>query len=696
MKADDVSFLRFLEGTDKNFVIPVFQRNYDWKKEQCEQLFNDVVDICNNNFRSHFLGTIVSVYNDEGKGQEYLIIDGQQRITTISLMLLVIVRLIENNEMQTQEIIKEKILDEYLVNKYAKHESKIKLKSVKEDQKYFTALINNEEIESNVNSNIILNYNYFKEKFKNIKPPITLDHIYSAITKLNIVAIELKRGEDDPQLIFESMNSTGLNLTQADLVRNFILMRESQEKQNYFFSKYWEKIEQNTSLHLSDFIRDYFTFKENVIPNKDKVYLSFKKYVYSNNLDKRIEDLLIDLLKFSNYYNKIIFSNDDDKNINKCLKYINDLDVSVCYPFLLEVYDDYHQGIISKEDFIKILDIIKSFSFRRLICEVPTNALNKIYMSLGKNIKKYDDYKDNYVEILKYILLEKKDSQRFPSDIEFSEKLVTKDIYNLKGKNKIHLLESLENYNNKEKIDLDKLLKDGDLNIEHIMPQTLSKSWKDSLGDSFQEIQDKYLHTIGNITLTAYNAKMSNKTFAEKKNMENGFKDSKLFLNQYLKDLEKWDEGTIQNRAEILKEIALKIWKNISTNYSSKVKYENSYSLADDHNYTSERIDSFVFLDKEYKVKNWIDFYKQISEILFYLDPNIFSSFLDDEDFKGKSRNYISNNKEELCRYIKIGENIFIETNFSAETIVNLVRTMFKKYEFEEDELIIKIDKSDI
>ena len=317
-------------------------------------------------------------------------------------------------------------------------------------------------------------------------------------------------------------------------------------------------------------------------------------------------------------------------------------------------------------------------------------------MSLGKNIKKYDDYKDNYVEILKYILLEKKDSQRFPSDIEFSEKLVTKDIYNLKGKNKIHLLESLENYNNKEKIDLDKLLKDGDLNIEHIMPQTLSKSWKDSLGDSFQEIQDKYLHTIGNITLTAYNAKMSNKTFAEKKNMENGFKDSKLFLNQYLKDLEKWDEGTIQNRAEILKEIALKIWKNISTNYSSKVKYENSYSLADDHNYTSERIDSFVFLDKEYKVKNWIDFYKQISEILFYLDPNIFSSFLDDEDFKGKSRNYISNNKEELCRYIKIGENIFIETNFSAETIVNLVRTMFKKYEFEEDELIIKIDKSDI
>jgi Uncharacterized conserved protein len=694
MKAEEKVFLRFLEGPDKHFVIPVFQRNYDWKKEHCEQLFNDIIDIVKNNFRTHFLGSIVSVYNDDGFGQEYLIIDGQQRITTLSLLLLAIYNLLVSKQIYSDNIIKEKIKDEYLVNKYASKDYKIKLKSVKEDQKYFSQLINREDIENTNSSNIVLNYNFFVDRLKNLES-FDIDEIYIALSKLLIVAIELKRGEDDPQLIFESLNSTGLNLTQADLVRNFILMREKKENQIRFFEQYWQKIEKNTDFHVSEYIRDYLTYKENIIPNKDKVYFSFKRYVFKNNFDEKIESLLEDLLVFSTYYKKIIFSKDDDKEISKCLKYINDIGISVCYPFLLEVYDDYAKGLIVKKDLLEILEIIKSFAFRRLICDVPTNALNKIFMTLGRNIKKHDVFEENYVEILKYLLINKKDSQRFPNDQEFSEKIVIKDIYNLKGKNKIHLLESIENYNNKERIDLEKLINDGEINIEHIMPQNLTPRWKKILGDNWKDIYDKYLHTLGNITLTAYNAKMSNKTFIEKRDMENGFKSSKLFLNQSLKNLDYWNEENIEKRAGDLKNISLKVWKNITTSYTQTKKQENIYSLSDDHDFTNEKIGAFIFLNERYEVKSWKDFYEKVSRLLYDLDPNIFISFLNDEDFKGKTRVYIASNESELYKPIQVSDNLFLESNLSAESILVLIRKLLRKYEFAEEDLYLLLESEE-
>ena len=402
-----------------------------------------------------------------------------------------------------------------------------------------------------------------------------------------------------------------------------------------------------------------------------------------------------ELLVFSEYYKKIIFSRDDDREISKCLKYINDIGISVSYPFLLEVYDDYTNGVIEKKDLIEILEIIKSFAFRRLICDVPTNALNKIFMTLGKNIKKHNDYKENYVEILKYLLINKKDSQRFPNDKEFSEKIVIKDIYNLKGKNKIHLLESIENYNNKERIDLEKLINDGEINIEHIMPQKLTTYWKKSLGEHWKDIYDGYLNTLGNITLTAYNTKMSNKTFIEKKEMENGFQSSKLFINQYLKTLNTWDEEGIKKRANYLKDVALKVWRNISTSYTPSKNPENIYSLNDEHDFTNEKIEAFIFWDEKYEVRSWKDFYEKISSLFYDLDPNIFMSCLNDEEFKGKTRVYISSNETELFRPIQISENLFIESNLNAESMLMIIRKLIRKYEFSEEDLFLILESEE-
>lgn len=297
------------------------------------------------------------------------------------------------------------------------------------------------------------------------------------------------------------------------------------------------------------------------------------------------------MLKFSNYYKEILDSSSQYNEVNQILKRINKLEIFVSYPFLLELFDDYNENIISMDDLIEALNLVECFILRRIICDVPTNALNKIFMNLGREIKKSSDYRENYIKILKYIFINKKSSQRFPDDNEFSNSFEIKDIYNTKSKNKLYLLERLENYNNKERVDLENLINDNILNIEHIMPQTLTNKWKESLGKNYKEIHNKYLHTIANLTLTGYNSKLSNKTFQEKKDMESGFKDSRLYLNKYISNIDKWDEEEIKNRSKILKTRGLEIWRYPSTNYEPPINSERLFTLEDeDINFTSESI----------------------------------------------------------------------------------------------------------
>jgi hypothetical protein len=298
-----------------------------------------------------------------------------------------------------------------------------------------------------------------------------------------------------------------------------------------------------------------------------------------------------------------------------------------------------------------------------------------------------DDYQDNYIDILKYILINKKGSQKFPTDQEFCERFKSRDVYNLKSKNRLHLLESLENYENKEKVKVDELLNDKTLNIEHIMPQTLTKSWINSLGQNFHEIHEKYLHTIGNITLTGYNSKMSNKSFLEKRDMQKGFKESRLFLNKYLSQLDKWDEETIKKRADILCQTALKIWNYPKTDFVLPKKTENLYSLSDNQSFIGKKIESYIFQDKETKVKSWKDLYQHICLTLYDLDSNKFKSFLSDEDFQTKKRKMISSNKSDLRNPLKLSDTIYLESNHNTDTILDLIRLILRKFEIEEDEV---------
>lgn len=687
MKAEENKLIRFLEGHDKSFIIPVYQRNYDWKKENCARLLEDLKDVSIHDRKSHFFGSLVVIYNDDGEGQEHIIIDGQQRVTTVSLLLLALIRSALDKGVPKSEIDTEMIMNEYLVGKYTQ-ENKIKLKPVKNDKQAFSRLFDDPDL--SVPSNITRNYKFFLDSLSD-KDAGELVGIYNAIKKLDVVEIRLKRGEDDPQLIFESLNSTGLDLTEADKVRNFVLMNLKVSEQEKYYEKYWNKIEENTKYDVSSFLKDYLTMKESKIPNKDRVYSAFRNYFLSTYKKYETGVLLEELLSFSKHYRTIIAASHHDMRVSDSLSNLIRLDMSVTYPFLLEVFDDAAKGTLNDEDLARILSILEGYILRRFMCDVPTNALNKIFMTLARDIKKVPEYECRYVDILSHILLSKKSSQRLPRNDEFREKLREKDIYNLKAKNKVFFLERLENYKNRERVDVEKMLEEGSLSIEHVMPQTLSPAWKKYLGDEAEQIHERFLHTLGNITLTAYNSELSNKMYREKLTQEDGLLVSRLYLNGFFKNYPDWNEKAIQARAELLIDRAAEIWPVPTTTYREETPSRNVYDLSEDVNFTGEKIASFSFWNVEYKAISWIDFYHQLVSLLYDLEPAQVDALVDDVTF---NRNrIIARSEGDVRKSIKISEALYIEKNLSAESIITYARQFLAALHIEESEVTITLQE---
>lgn len=693
MKAGEEYLLRYLEGHDKRFVIPVYQRNYDWKREQCQQLFDDILGILNRKQETYFIGSIVSIHNDDSKDRELVIIDGQQRITTLSLILLAIHNLLEAGDVQSSNpMLKEQIKDNYLVNKYSEEEKRIRLKPIKDDNQAFLKLFEGKPEQHLVSSNITLNYLYFVDRVKGLaERNVTIDQLYDAIKKLMIVDIKLKRGEDNPQLIFESLNSTGKQLEESDLVRNFILMDKPPRIQEKFYDRFWHPIEKNTHYKVGDFIRDYLTYTRGKTPRKDKVYAEFKAFVQDRcaSDEVKIEELLTELLKFSLFYNNFLSFNSQDKGVNEALKRVHRLQVTVAYPYLMDAFNAWSENIIDARGVEEILKTIEAFVFRRLICNVPTNALNKIFATLGRNIRKVQSYPQEYLAIFKYLISAGVSSNRYPSDEDFKIELMKRDVYRLKGKNQIHLFERLENYDNREKVDIEALFeaeKEG-LSYEHIMPQTLTSQWKKELGDNHIQIHEQYLHTLGNATLTAYNPKLSNKPFHEKVNMEKGFRESRLWLNHSLAKLEKWGEEEIKSRAEQLSDRALLVWGFPQTSYEPPKKLEAQIGLYEEYNFTGTKPQSFTFLDKEYQAESWRELYKTSSKLLYTLDPVRLESLFDEPEHK----RYLAPSPDVHKYHWKLADGVYLNINLSAHQIVGILKSLFDEYDLDESDYSITL-----
>ncbi|HVP95654.1 DUF262 and DUF1524 domain-containing protein [Methanoregula sp.] len=553
MNAKEIQLTRFLDGT-KQFLIPIYQRTYRWERDQCEQLWKDIIKVgSDEKIAGHFIGSIV--YIEKGQFQvasppQLLVIDGHQRLTTISLLFIALSHRMRDQNIEG-EISSKKILNYYLLNSNEEGELRYKLILTRTDKSTLIDLIDDAPLKVPASHRIIENYKFFEDQIK--KSPVDILTIYKGIKKLLMVDISLDRTQDNPQRIFESMNSTGMDLTQTDLVRNYILMDREINEQAKFYNNYWYPMEQSFGQEeyaelFNRFMRDYLTIKSRDIPTFRGVYEAFKSYTMGMSPES-FEPLLADITKYANYYVQISREKEPDPDLRDRFHDINELRVEVAFPFLLEVYEDYKQGLLTLDDFKTILNTVESFVFRRAICGIPTNALNLIFANIGKEIDK-----KNYVESFQANLLLKDKYKRFPNNEEFKSQFMIKDLYHYPRRN--YWLRKLENFQHKERINVE------EYTIEHIMPQDekLSPEWKLELGENWKEIHKTLLHTLGNLTLTGYNSEYGKRPFREKRDMDKGFKDSHLRLNDDLAKLDHWNESEINNRAQRLAELATQVW----------------------------------------------------------------------------------------------------------------------------------------
>ena len=564
MKATEAKLLDFLKKSPQ-FVIPIYQRTYSWTEKECRQLWDDIVRCgSSDKIAVHFVGSIV--YVESGLSQvthqaPLLVIDGQQRLTTVSLLLAALAKAVREGE-PFDGFSQRKIKNYYLVNPEETGERHFKLLLSQTDKATLTALIGDSEPPQQPSLRINANFDSFSGWIAENKVDLTT--LCRGLAKLVVVDIALTRDQDNPQLIFESMNSTGKELSQADLIRNFILMGLEPVLQTNLYEQFWRQMEvdfgqEAYGTHFDGFMRHYLTVvMMGEIPNINEVYDAFKGHARTSRADfsddkSHIESLVREIRDYARHFCAMALGRESDADLKLAFHDLRELKVDVAYPFLLELYQDYKTDKLSKADLLAAVRLVEAYVFRRVICAIPTNSMNKTFATFTKALKK-----DRYLESIQAHFLSLPSYRRFPSDDEFRRDFQTRDLYNFRSRS--YWLRRLENFGRKERVPVD------EYSIEHILPQNvnLSPKWRESLGEDWQRIQKTWLHTLGNLTLTAYNSDYSDRTFIEKRDMPNapekGLKQSPLKLNQGLGILETWNEESIKARAGKLAEIGISVW----------------------------------------------------------------------------------------------------------------------------------------
>ena len=693
MKGSETKMLNFMEGADKRYIIPVYQRKYNWKQENCKQLYDDLKKIIRDKRESHFFGSIVSSVAANGSKIEYYIIDGQQRLTTVTLLLLAIRNLlIKKRITSAKENLNEQINQRFLISPWANADDQIKLRPVKIDREALARLFDGEDYIPT--SNLTINYRFFCEQL--LRQEISVDDLFMAISKLEIISITLDNSDNAP-LIFESLNSTGLALTEGDKIRNYILMGQLPENQIKLYDSYWTKIERCTGNDVSSFIRDYLSIKRQITPTISNVYKDFKEYAVSTNLP--VEDLLEDLLRYARLFEKLSIckSGLQNQKLDDCLYRLMRLEIVVTRPFLMEVLRLNQDNKLNTDDVLKIFLITENYLFRRNICDVPTNALNKIFLNLNKEIIRYDGTTDNYVQKFIYILLSKKDSGRFPDDKEFSAELSVKPVYQMRGKYKAYLFERFENYGTVETKDVYTHLDNNTYSIEHIMPQHLNPAWIESLGENALEIHSIWLHRLANLTLTGYNPYLSNKTFDEKLNAEKGgYKNSGLKMNQKISSKKSWGLEELEERNAEMIALAKKIWAYPQTTFMPAKKEFYSCTLDDENiELTGRSIVKYGYQNIEQSVNTWADMMEHVIKYLHQKDKSVLADLAYNVSAYAELSNYVSNDKNKLRSPLKIDNDIYIERNTSTALKISILRRLFVLYNAEPADLVFYLKDSE-
>ena len=616
MKATEANLLAFLKRSPQ-FIIPIYQRTYSWTDAQCRQLWEDILRAGGHaDISAHFMGSVV--YIEKGLYQvssqsSLLVIDGQQRLTTVSLIIEALARRLGDTE-PIDGFSAKKLRHYYLLNALEDGKKRYKLLLTQTDEQTLLAIVEQKSTPTQHSLRLVRNFGFFEEQIGTLGDDLA--PLCRGLEKLMVVDISLNRDQDNPQLIFESMNSTGLALSQADLIRNFVLMGLDPGCQEKLYTEHWRPMEKAFgqdaySKHFDGFMRHYLTVKTGNIPRVGQVYEAFKTYARGQEAAANdVDTLLANLRNFADHYCALAFGQDVEPGLGVALHDLRDLEVDVAYPLLLELYDDYSTGKLSAGDLVDTVRLIESYVFRRAVCAIPTNSLNRTFATFGRSLKK-----NRYLESIRAHFQQLPSYRRFPNDEEFQREVKVRDLYNFR--NRSYWLRRLENHGRKEHVAI------GEYTIEHILPQTenLSQEWQDALGDNWKEIRDALLHTLGNLTLTGYNSEYSDRPFAEKRDMEGGFRESPLRVNEGLGDVDSWDEGSIRDRAARLARKAVIVWKGPSLSPEAL----SAYRLEAEEQVKVYAIEDHVHLSSGGAMRSLFDAFR--TEVLA-LDPCVSEGFL--------------------------------------------------------------------
>lgn len=559
MKAVDSHLLTLLKASSQ-FIVPIYQRLYSWQEPECSQLWSDIVRAgSDKNLGAHFTGSIVYVAREQStntSAEPDLLIDGQQRVTTVTLILAALVAHLKELPVNDQEpregFSPRKIRNRFLINDDEDGDKQYKLLLSQSDRDALLSIVQGLEPQPDESNQVITNYLYFRDLLK--QSTSDLATVCAGLDKLIVVDVKLERGIDNPQLVFEAMNSTGKKLTQADLIRNFVLMDLPPREQERIYTHIWRPMELEFSTSsegiFDDFVRHYLTVKTGDIPRLGDIYEAFKSYATARaRAGETTESLVSELREYASRYACIALGREQDRKLKQAFTDLEQIRADVVYPLLLTVYTDFEERTIGTDELYEIVQLVISYIFRRAVCRVPTNSLNKTFATLAGSIRK-----DRYLESIKAAFLRLRTYRAFPTDDEFLHALKTTDLYNFRRRS--YLMRSLENLGRKERVTIE------EYTIEHILPQNenLSSHWKESLGEEWERLHQQYLHTLGNLTLTGYNSEYSDHPFPKKRDMRGGFRESPLRLNAGLGQLKSWNVEEIERRAERLAHDALTLW----------------------------------------------------------------------------------------------------------------------------------------
>ena len=687
----------FIEGHKIQFVIPVYQRNYDWLIDNCDQLFSDLVKLSRSNRCSHFFGSIVTSSADSSYNR--LVIDGQQRLTTISLLLLAGIKAVKDGAIEISEESKiDEAYEVFLKAKFCNSERKIKLVPIENDRIAYDKIFN-EEDSFDEDSKVTRNYRHFYNLLTRKPQALSFDQLLDAIERLQIISIELD-SDDDAQLIFESLNSTGLALTEADKIRNYLLMSLTPEEQHMCFKNYWQKIELATENQPTKFLRDYLTIQQQLQRpvRQSNIYYEWKKYMDGH--DRKEE--LVKMLDYAHYYQQVTEAKLSTAKLSEKMRHICNIETDVTNVFFIQFLKYASANNLSEDEIFKVIDLVENYLARRIVCNMPGNALTQVFCALHKDVlKSIEEYSsanvelgNSYSDILTYHIMRRDGNYQLPRDMQFVESIRTRDAYHMLKPFQIFLFERLENSVHGEYNDVATDMKKKDATIEHIMPQTLNGDWKAMLGDNFEEIQDKYLHTFANLTLTGINSELSNKPFEIKRDGKKigneiypGYKNSKYRLTKNVTLCDKWTEIELLNRCNEIVATFLRLYPLPQTTFKPLPKPVDEASLDEEtFSPTNRNLKGFRLFGNEYNETTWKGMLLQVVKLVMERYTDIVDTLYDAEGFFWSA-------KQADTRYCTmIAPQKYLWTSMDNRSKLRCLRFLFEKCDIAESELVLLLE----